>query len=120
MKAKLLQSWVSSRAADLRAATFAYTGASVATLFLIRDVAGYGDEMKAALVVAIVGFGLNALAWFDGALADIAASRSSMDEDMANSDLGKNFKKAPFVVFRGLAASIVIANTVAQSIVVYA
>ena len=76
--------------------------------------------MKAALVVAIVGFGLNALAWFDGALADIAASRSSMDEDMANSDMGKNFKKAPFAVFGGLAASIVIANTVAQSIVVYA
>ena len=80
MKAKLLQSYVSNRAADLRAATLVYTGASVATLFLIRDAASYGDEMKAALVVAIVGFGLNALAWLDGALADIAASRSSTAE----------------------------------------
>ena len=120
MKAKLLQSYVSNRAADLRAATLVYTGASVATLFLIRDAAGYGDEMKAALVVAIVGFGLNALAWLDGALADIAASRSSMDEDLANSDMGKNFNKAPFTIFRGLAASIVIANTVAQSMALYA
>ena len=57
--------------------------------------------MKAALVVAIVGFGLNALAWLDGALADIAASRSSMDEDMANSDMGKNFKKRPSTYFEG-------------------
>jgi len=90
----------------------------ISTLSL--ETTGYGDEMKAALVVAIVGFGLNALAWFDGALADIAASRSSMDEDLANSDMGKNFKKAPFNIFRGLAASIVIANTVAQAIALYA
>jgi len=43
-----------------------------------------------------------------------------MDEDLANSDMGKNFNKAPFNIFRGLAASIVIANTVAQSMALYA
>ena len=120
MKPKLLHAWVSNRAADLRTTMFVYTGATIASLFLIRDSANFSGEMQFAIAVAIISFGINAIVWFDGAIADIGASTSSIDDEMANSELGKNFKKAPFVVFRGMAFSIVVVNTVAQVIALYA
>jgi hypothetical protein len=119
MKPKLLHAWVSDRAADLRTTMFVYTGATIASLFLIRDAASFSSEMQFAIAVAIISFAINAIVWFDGAIADIGASTSSIDDEMANSDLGKNFKKAPFLVFRGMALSIVVVNTVAQVMVVY-
>jgi hypothetical protein len=76
--------------------------------------------MQFAIAVVIISFVINAIVWFDGAIADIGASTSSIDDEMANSDLGKNFKKAPFLVFRGMALSIVVVNTVAQVIPLYA
>jgi hypothetical protein len=60
------------------------------------------------------------LVWFDGAIADIGASRSSMDDDLANSEMGKNFKKAPFILFRAMGSAIVVVNTVAQVLALYA
>ena len=93
-----------------------YTAATIAkkTLFLIRDASSFGGEMQFAIAAAIVSFGINAIVWFDGAIADIGASTSSMDEDLANSEMGKNFKKAPFIMFRVMALSIVVVNSVAQ------
>jgi len=120
MKPKLLHAWVSNRANDLRMTLLVYTGATVGTLFLIRDAASFGSEMQFAVAVAIISFGINALVWFDGAIADIGASRSSMDEDLANSEMGKNFNKAPFIMFRALAFVIVAINTIAQVIALYA
>ena len=120
MKPKLLHAWVSNRANDLRMMTFVYTAATVAILFLIRDASGFGSEMQFAVAVAIISFGLNALVWFDGAIAAIGASRSSMDDDLANSEMGKNFKKAPFILFRGMGFAIVVVNTIAQVIALYA
>ena len=43
-----------------------------------------------------------------------------MDEELANSEIGKNFKKAPFIMFRLMALSIVVVNSVAQVIALYA
>ncbi|HJM29425.1 MAG TPA: hypothetical protein QF776_07730 [Acidimicrobiales bacterium] len=120
MKPKLLHAWVSNRANDLRTTLLVYTGATVATLFLIRDASGFTSEMQFAVAVAIISFGVNALVWFDGAIADIGASTSSMDEELANSEMGKNFKKAPFIAFRVMAFAIVVLNTVAQVIALYA
>ena len=120
MKPKLLHAWVSNRSNDLRMMTFVYTAATVAILFLIRDASGFGNEMQFAVAVAIISCGLNALVWFDGAIADLGASRSSMDEDLANSEMGKNFKSAPFIVFRAMGFAIVAVNTVAQVIALYA
>ena len=76
--------------------------------------------MQLVLVAAIISFGVNAIVWFDGAIADIGASTSSMDEELANSEIGKNFKKAPFIMFRLMALSIVVVNSVAQVIALYA
>ena len=120
MKPKLLHAWVSNRANDLRTTLLVYTGATVATLFLIRDASGFTSEMQFAVAVAIISFGINALVWFDGAIADIGASTSSMDEQLSNSEMGKNFKKAPFIIFRGMAFSIVAINTIAQVLALYA
>tara|TARA_B100001142_G_C14252715_1_gene623864 strand:+ start:232 stop:594 length:363 start_codon:yes stop_codon:yes gene_type:complete len=120
MKPKLLHAWVSNRSNDLRMITLVYTAATVATLFLIRDAAGFSSEMQFAVAVAVISFGVNALVWFDGAIADIGASRSSMDEDLANSEMGKNFNKAPFIAFRGMAFVIVAINTISQVIALYA
>ncbi len=120
MKPKLLHAWVSNRANDLRITLLVYTGATVATLFLIRDASGFTSEMQFAVAVAIISFGLNALVWFDGAIADIGASTSSMDEQLSNSEMGRNFKKAPFILFRAMAFSIVAINTIAQVIALYA
>jgi len=43
-----------------------------------------------------------------------------MDEDLANSEMGKNFKKAPFIMFRVMSLSIVAVNSVAQIVALYA
>ncbi len=119
MKPKLLHAWVSNRASDLRMMVLVYTAATIGTLFLIRDAGSFGSEMQFAIAAAIISFGVNAIVWFDGAIADIGASTSSMDEDLANSEMGKNFKKAPFIAFRGMAFAIVVVNTVAQILVIY-
>ena len=120
MKPKLLHAWVSNRASDLRMMVLVYTAATIGTLFLIRDASSFGGEMQFAIAAAIISFGVNAIVWFDGAIADIGASTSSMDEDLANSEMGKNFKKAPFSMFRLMALSIVVVNSVAQVIALYA
>ena len=119
MKPKLLHAWVSNRASDLRMMVLVYTAATIGTLFLIRDASSFGGEMQFAIAAAIISFGVNAIVWFDGAIADIGASTSSMDEDLANSEMGKNFKKAPFIMFRLMALSIVVVNSVAQILVIY-
>ena len=120
MKPKLLHAWVSNRASDLRMMVLVYTAATIGTLFLVRDAANFGSEMQFAIAAAIISFGVNAIVWFDGAIADIGASTSSMDEELANSEIGKNFKKAPFIMFRLMALSIVVVNSVAQVIALYA
>ena len=102
MKPKLLHAWVSNRASDLRMMVLVYTAATIGTLFLVRDGANFGSEMQFAIAAAIISFGVNAIVWFDGAIADIGASTSSMDEELANSEIGKNFKKAPFIMFLSL------------------
>ena len=119
MEPKLLHAWVSNRASDLRMMVLVYTAATIGTLFLIRDASSFGGEMQFAIAAAIISFGVNAIVWFDGAIADIGASTSSMDEDLANSEMGKNFKKAPFIMFRLMALSIVVVNSVAQILVIY-
>ena len=119
MKPKLLHAWVSNRASDLRMMVLVYTAATIGTLFLVRDAASFGSEMQFAIAAAIISFGVNAIVWFDGAIADIGASTSSMDEELANSEIGKNFKKAPFIMFRLMALSIVVVNSVAQILVIY-
>jgi len=119
MKPKLLHAWVSNRASDLRMMVLVYTAATIGTLFLVRDAASFGSEMQFAIAAAIISFGVNAIVWFDGAIADIGASTSSMDEDLADSEIGKNFKKAPFIMFRLMALSIVVVNSVAQLMVIY-
>ena len=120
MKPKLLHAWVSNRASDLRMMVLVYTAATIGTLFLVRDAASFGSEMQFAIAAAIISFGVNAIVLFDGAIADIGASTSSMDEELANSEIGKNFKKAPFIMFRLMALSIVVVNSVAQVIALYA
>ena len=120
MKPKLLHAWVSNRASDLRMMVLVYTAATIGTLFLVRDAASFGSEMQFAIAAAIISFGVNAIVWFDGAIADIGASTSSMDEELANSEIGKNFKKVPFIKFRLMALSIVVVNSVAQVIALYA
>ena len=120
MKPKLLHAGVSNRASDLRMMVLVYTAATIGTLFLVRDAASFGSEMQFAIAAAIISFGVNAIVWFDGAIADIGASTSSMDEELANSEIGKNFKKAPFIMFRLMALSIVVVNSVAQVIALYA
>ena len=120
MKPKLLHAWVSNRASDLRMMVLVYTAATIGTLFLVRDAASFGSEMQFAIAAAIISFGVNAIVWFDGAIADIGASTSSIDEELANSEIGKNFKKAPFIMFRLMALSIVVVNSVAQVIALYA
>ena len=120
MKPKLLHAWVSNRASDLRMMVLVYTAATIGTLFLVRDAASFGSEMQFAIAAAIISFGVNAIVWFDGAIADIGASTSSMDEELANSEIGKNFKKAPFIMFRLMALAIVVVNSVAQVIALYA
>ena len=52
-------------------------------------------------------------------MADISAGVKDMDEELANSNIGRNFAKAPFLVFRAINTLVVVLIVVAELIAIY-
>jgi hypothetical protein len=67
-------------------------------------------EVALSIAVAVVGLFL----WFGshGAIMDIAAIRSDMDDDLASTTFGKQFAKAPFPIYLILNTLAMVGGTV--------
>ncbi len=101
MESSELRAWVDHRATmlwvSMKCLALMVVGVAVAL-----SIDGLGDDSKLALSIAVgaVGFFL----WFCsfGAVMDIAAMRSDMDESLRNTAFGSQFSKAPFPAYIAL------------------
>ena len=92
MEQSELRSWIEHRAEML----FVCIKCLVLKIVGVAVAASWGQLADNA-EVAVVGLFL----WFGshGAIMDIAAMRSDMDDDLASTTFGKQFAKAPFPIY---------------------
>ena len=76
--------------------------------------------VQLAIAAWVVLGSLWTLLWFDGVLADVGAGMQDMDSEIAGSNMGKNFAKAPFAIFRGFNALVIVIMAVLQISALYA
>ncbi|MDP6697993.1 MAG: hypothetical protein QF558_09585 [Acidimicrobiales bacterium] len=121
MRADLLMSVVSNRAADMRAIilpfVLAHTGVVIAIAFGAKGLEADGVTLAVA-AWAVLG-SLWAMIWTDGCIQDLGAGAKDMDEEMANSHLGRNYAKSPFAAFRVMNVAIVTLIVVAELMALY-
>ena len=121
MRADLHNKVVGLRAADLRAIFLPYILANTGVL-IVLGFGGSGLEnsgVQLALAAFVVLGSLWVLLWTDGCIADIAAGAKDMDEELANSHLGRNYAKAPFPAFRAINAATLILIALAEVLAIY-
>ncbi len=112
---------VHSRGTDAHAVILPYV-ASVLTIFAF--IIWGGDALDAgavqlAIAAWIVLGSLWTMLWFDGVIADLAAAMKDMEPDVAGSHIGQNFAKAPFPLFRGFNALVIVVMAVLQLVALY-
>ncbi|MAW70954.1 MAG: hypothetical protein VX971_04930 [Actinomycetota bacterium] len=112
---------VHSRGTDAHAVILPYV-ASVLAIFAF--IIWGGDALDAgavqlAIAAWIVLGSLWTMLWFDGVIADLAAAMKDMEPDVAGSHIGQNFAKAPFPLFRGFNALVIVAMAVLQLVALY-
>ena len=76
--------------------------------------------VQLAIAAWVVLGSLWTLLWFDGVLADVGAGMQDMDNEVAGSNMGQNFAKAPFALFRGFNALVIVIMAVLQISALYA
>jgi hypothetical protein len=76
--------------------------------------------VQLAIAAWVVLGSLWTLLWFDGVLADVGAGMQDMDNEVASSNMGQNFAKAPFALFRGFNALVIVIMAVLQISALYA
>ena len=115
------KTWVENmknRAADLRTMVFTYGVVSLGLLYVVvSEVAADDDRLAVAAMIALVG--ILALVWNDSAMADLSAGVEDMDEEVSASAMGRNFAKAPFVMFRVLNLVVILGIAVTQLMALY-
>ena len=118
------QTWIETiknRAADLRLMVATYGVVSLGLLAVIifggAHIKASGDEFAVAAMIVLIG--ILALVWNDGAMADISAGVSDMDEEVSASAMGRNFAKAPFGMFRALNLVVILGISATQMIALY-
>ena len=111
MEQSELRGWVEHRSemlfVSLKCLVLMIVGVAVATSWgQLSDNA----EVALSIAVAVVGLFL----WFGshGAIMDIAAIRSDMDDDLASTTFGKQFAKAPFPIYLILNTLAMVGGTV--------
>ena len=112
---------VHSRGTDAHAVILPYV-ASVLTIFAFIILGGDALDAGAvqlAIAAWIVLGSLWTMLWFDGVIADLAAAMKDMEPDVAGSHIGQNFAKAPFPLFRGFNALVIVAMAVLQLVALY-
>ena len=77
------------------------------------------EAIKFAIAAWVVLGSVWTMLWFDGVIADLGDAMKDMDEEMAASNLGKNFAIAPFLFFRVFNAFGITVMIVVQLIALY-
>ncbi len=114
------QTWIENmknRAADLRTMVFTYGVVSLGLLYVVVSEVADDDRLAVAAMIALVG--ILALVWNDSAMADLSAGVEDMDEEVSASAMGRNFAKAPFVMFRVLNLVVILGIAVTQLMALY-
>ena len=109
------------RARDSLAVILPY-GFSVLVTFAFIIWGGDALETGAiqlAIAAWVVLGSLWTLLWFDGVIGDLAAGMKDMDSELTDSNMGQNFAKAPFAIFRGFNALVIIVMAVLQLTALY-
>ena len=107
---------IDSRGKDAHAVILPYVF-SVLGVFAFIIWGGEALETGAvqlAVAAWVVLGSLWTLLWFDGVIADLSAAMKDMDQEMASSNVGQNFAKAPFPLFRGFNALVLVVMAVLQ------
>ncbi len=121
MRADLLTNQIANRAADLRAIILPFV---IAHSGIVAVIVFGADGLKAdgatlALAAWAVLGSLWAAIWTDGCIQDIGACAKDMDDEMANSQIGRNFAKSPFGLFRLINLTVVVLIVVAELMALY-
>ncbi len=121
MRADLLMTAVQNRSADLRAIilpfVLAHTGVIVAIVFGGSGLEGDGVQLAVA-AWAVLG-SLWATIWTDGCIQDLAAGAKDLDDELANSNIGRAYARAPFPVFRIMNVTVVVLIVSAELLAIY-
>ncbi|MEE3256703.1 MAG: hypothetical protein VX222_05400 [Actinomycetota bacterium] len=110
-----------SRGRDAQAVILPYVFSVLGTFAFII----WGGEaletsaIQLAIAAWVVLGSLWTLLWFDGVLADLSAGMKDMDSELTNSNMGQNFAKAPFPLFRGFNALVIVVMAVLQLVALY-
>ncbi|MBM45309.1 MAG: hypothetical protein CL458_03540 [Acidimicrobiaceae bacterium] len=109
------------RARDSHAVILPYVFSVLGTFAFIiwgGDALETGAIQLAVAAWVVLG-SLWTLLWFDGVIADLSAGMKDMDSEVSDSNMGQNFSKAPFAVFRGFNALVIVVMAVLQLAALY-
>ena len=112
---------LNSRSSDAQAIILPYVFSVLGVFAFIiwgGEAADTGAVQLASAAWIVLG-SLWTLLWFDGVLADISAAMKDMDSEVAGSNMGQNFAKAPFALFRGFNALVIVIMAVVQLSALY-
>ena len=98
---------------------FTYGVVSLGLLYVVVSEVADDDDDRLAVAAMIALVGILALVWNDSAMADLSAGVEDMDEEVSASAMGRNFAKAPFVMFRVLNLVVILGIAVTQLMALY-
>ena len=119
MEKNLWLSWLQMRTSDMRMMVPTYVAFSFGMLVLLSFGYDHVASMKWQTAIAVVVVNLWAMLITDGVIADIAAGAEDMDATLEDTALGREYKKAPFAVFRVIFAAGAVLLAVAELAALY-
>lgn len=119
MEKNLWLRWLQMRTSDVRMMVPTYVAFSFGMLVLLSFGYDHVASMKWQTAIVVVVVNLWALLINDGVIADIAAGAEDMDATLEDTALGREYKKAPFAVFRVIFAAGAVLVAVAELAALY-
>ena len=121
MRSDLLVAVTSNRAGDARAIllplSLAHTGLAI---ILAWSPSGLEDSSVQLAIAAWTVLGsLWSAMTMDGVIADLGAGAKDMDEEMANSHIGRNYAKVPFGALRVVSLVFIVLIVIAELMAIY-
>jgi len=111
--------WIRLRTSDIRAIFPTYIAFTFGILTLLTFGHEHLESMQWQTTVIVVIANFWWLLFMDGAIADVAAGAKDMDDDIAQSEMGKLYAKAPFMFFRAVFVVGIIGFTIAELAALY-
>ena len=119
MEKNLWLGWLQMRTSDMRMMVPTYIAFSFGMLVLLSFGYDHITNMKWQIAIVVVVVNLWALLINDGAIADITAGAKDMDATIEDTAMGKEYKKAPFAVFRVIFAAGAVLFAIAELAALY-